>query len=387
MIVLNIPLNKSRFSCNYFKYWVFGQTIRKELCLKPQLNRTLRNMLHNKLNKEQLVAKLESENFKRKTLSFYRYVMIDNPSDFRDQLYLALSTLGCNGRIYVANEGINAQMNVPEHHLEDLNQYMESLPELKSMPIKWAIEENKQSFLKLIVKVRKKIVADGLNDEEFDVTNVGNHLSPLEFHHLVEDPNVIVVDMRNHYESEIGHFKNAILPDVDTFREEVQLVIGELEDKKDQKILLYCTGGVRCEKASAYMRHHGFSDVNQLHGGIIAYAEEIKKLGVKSNFIGKNFVFDERMEEAVSDDIIGKCHQCGAPCDSYVNCANNDCHLLFIQCEECAQKYNHCCSNECKEVLELPELERKSFRSTLQQKYADSQIFRSRLRPRLQNLR
>lgn len=340
-------------------------------------------MLHNKLNKEQLLQKLESENFKRKTLSFYRYVKIKNPIEFRDQLYLRLSSLHCNGRIYVANEGINAQMNVPEHLLNELTSFLESVPELKSMPIKWAIEEKKQSFLKLIVKVRKKIVADGLNDEEFDVTNVGKHLSPLEFHHLVEDPDVIVVDMRNHYESEIGHFKNAMLPDVDTFREEVQLVVGELQNKKDQKILLYCTGGVRCEKASAYMRHHGFTDVNQLHGGIIAYAEEIKKVGVKSNFIGKNFVFDERMGEAVSDDIIGQCHQCGASCDSYVNCRNNDCHLLFIQCDDCAKRYNHCCSDECKDILELPEDQRRSYRSVLQQKYAGSQIFRSRLRPRL----
>ena len=340
-------------------------------------------MLHNKYSKEDLLKILETETFNRRTLSFYRYVILNNPQDFRDDLYRELSDLGCNGRIYVAREGINAQMNVPEHHLDAFLTFLESTPELRNMPIKWAIEENKTAFLKLIVKVRKKIVADGLPDDEFDVTNVGTHLSPLEFHKLVEDESTIVVDMRNHYESEIGRFKNAWCPDVDTFRDEVTMVVEELKDKKDQKILLYCTGGVRCEKASAYMRHHGFEDVNQLHGGIIAYAEEIKKQGIASNFIGKNFVFDERMGEAVTDDVLAKCHQCGAPCDTHINCANDDCHLLFIQCNVCAAKYDACCSDECKEVLSLPESERHVFRDKLREKYAGSQIFKSRLRPKL----
>lgn len=340
-------------------------------------------MLHNKYSKEVLLKKLESESFIRKTLSFYRYVIIDRPQEFRDELYRKLSELECNGRIYVAREGINAQMNVPEHNLKQFMALLDSIEELKNMPIKWAIEETKTSFYKLIIKVREKIVADGLNDGEFDVTNVGHHLSPLEFHELVEDENTIVVDMRNHYESEIGRFKNAWCPDVDTFREEIDLVVNELQNRKDQKILLYCTGGVRCEKASAYMRYKGFEDVNQLHGGIIAYAEEIRKLGLESNFIGKNFVFDERMGEAVTPDVLSKCHQCGAACDNYINCANDDCHLLFIQCEACAEKYDGCCSDECKTVLSLSEPERFVYRNTLREKYAGSQIFRSRLRPKL----
>lgn len=340
-------------------------------------------MLHNKLNKEQLLKKLAEETFSRKTLSFYRYIAIEDPMSFRNNLYIKLNELDCNGRIYIAKEGINAQMNVPEHHVTQLLQLLESIPQLQSIPIKWAVEEKKSSFLKLIVRVREKIVADGLNDEEFDTTNVGTHLSPLEFHHLVEDPNVVVVDMRNHYESEIGHFKNAILPDVDTFREEVKLVVDQLSEQKDRKILLYCTGGVRCEKASAYMRHHGYTDVNQLHGGIIAYADEIKKLGLKSNFIGKNFVFDERMGETISEEVISKCHQCGEACDSYVNCANNDCHLLFIQCERCASKYSHCCSSECQNLMLLPEEERIAYKSMLLKSEHNYKVFRSRLRPKL----
>jgi len=343
-------------------------------------------ILHNKYSKEELLKKLESETFNRKTLSFYRYVRIDKPWDFRNKLYQDLAGLDCNGRIYVAREGINAQMNVPEQNKTKLLALLETYEELKMMPIKWAIEEKKNSFYKMIIKVRNKIVADGLNDDDFDATNVGRHLSPLEFHQLSEDENTIVVDMRNHYESEIGRFKNAWCPDVDTFREEIDLVVDELKDKKDQKILLYCTGGVRCEKASAYMRHVGFQDVNQLHGGIIAYAEEIKRLGIESNFIGKNFVFDERMGESVTSDILGRCHQCGASCDNYTNCANDDCHLLFIQCEECAEKHDSCCSDECKSVLSLSDPERFVYRNKLREKYAGSQIFRSRLRPKLQSM-
>lgn len=305
--------------------------------------------LHNRLGREQLLARLKAENFKRKTLSFYRYVEIKDPVEFRDMLYFQLDRLRCLGRIYIAHEGINAQMNIPEHNIEALDAFLESIPELKQMHVKWALEENQLSFLKLKIKVRKKIVADGLDEKVFDTSNVGNHLSPLEFHELSAREDVIVVDMRNNYESEVGHFQNAILPDAETFREEVEMVVNELADKKDQKILLYCTGGVRCEKASAWMRHHGFTDVNQLHGGVIAYVQETRNLGVPSRFIGKNFVFDERLGERVTPDIIAKCHTCGSPCDTHDNCAWDPCHKLFIQCSDCKEKMAGCCSDHCHE--------------------------------------
>jgi len=304
-------------------------------------------LLHNRLGKPELLKKLNAENFKRCTLSFYRYVNIENPQLFRNELYQKWNELACLGRIYVAAEGINAQMNVPEHNLGDFLAHLESIPQLKQMPIKWAVEDDGRSFFKLAFKVRNKIVADGLEDGAFDVTNVGNHLSPIEFHNLVSTPDVIVVDMRNKYESEVGRFENAICPDVFTFRDELQIVVDELKDKKDNKILLYCTGGVRCEKASAWMKHHGFNDVNQLHGGIIAYAREIKEQGLASKFIGKNFVFDNRLGERITDDVISHCHQCGKPSDRHTNCAYQPCHELVIQCPECAAQYNDCCSSAC----------------------------------------
>jgi UPF0176 protein len=339
--------------------------------------------LYNKLSKEEAMRQLHSETYKRTTLSFYRYVIIKDTQTFRDELFLEWDKLGCLGRIYIAKEGINAQMSIPEYNLEAFITALNTRVELKDMPIKWAIEDDGKSFFKLGIKLRKKIVADGLDDGSFDVTNVGKHLSPMEFHESLDNPNTIVIDMRNHYESEVGHFENAVCPDVDTFREEIQLVVKDLSDKKDNKVLLYCTGGVRCEKASAYFKHHGFNDVNQLHGGIIEYARHIKQMGVKSKFIGKNFVFDERLGERIDDQIISKCHQCGAACDTHTNCANDDCHLLFIQCKVCSEHYNGCCTDECKEIIALPKEERVKLRSKFHDKYSKSQIYRQRIRPRL----
>lgn len=299
-----------------------------------------------------MIERLNGETFIRRTLSFYRYVNIPQPEEFRDMLYLALDELQCNGRIYVAHEGINAQINVPEQHIHAFLSFLSTVPELAETPLKWALEDNGRSFLKLIVRVRSKIVADGLSDTVFDTTNVGTRLSPIEFHNLSQEEDVLVVDMRNNYESEVGRFVNAICPDAETFRQEVEMVVDQLADKKDQKILLYCTGGVRCEKASAWLKHHGFKDVNQLHGGVIAYVSEIRQHGLKPRFIGKNFVFDERLGERVTPDILSQCHQCGQPCDTHVNCAYDPCHDLVIQCDTCRQKYAGCCSDTCHENLQ-----------------------------------
>lgn len=339
--------------------------------------------LYNRVNKEVLKQRLMEEPFPRRTISFYRYVILEDPQAFRDSLYLEWDRLNCFGRIYIAREGINAQMSVPEQHLEAFLHGLEGIVELAGMPIKYAIEDDGKSFYKLTMKVRPKIVADGLDDDAFDVTNVGRHLSALKFHELVTKGDAIVVDMRNHYESEVGRFEGAICPDADTFREEIGMVVEDLKDKKDQKILLYCTGGIRCEKASAYLRHHGFKDVNQLHGGIIEYAQQIKKLGLKSAFKGKNFVFDERLGERVDGAIISHCHQCGRPSDSHTNCANDACHLLFIQCDPCREQYHGCCSNDCLRIIDLPEEKQQELRKSLHLQYAQNKIFKSRLRPEL----
>ncbi len=318
--------------------------------------------LANKYGKEELQKRLDAETFKRRTVSLYRYVIIEDPQAFRDKLYEQWDALGCLGRIYVAREGINAQMNVPEPKWEAFIENLNTHKELQNIPLKIAVEDDGRSFLKLTIKVRNKIVADGLDDGSFDVTNVGTHLTAKEWNEAIENDEPIVVDMRNHYESEIGHFKGAITPDAETFRDELPEVLEKLKGKEDKKVLLYCTGGIRCEKASAYLKHHGFNDVNQLHGGIIDYARQIESEDLDNLFKGKNFVFDDRLGERISNEVISSCHQCGEPCDVHVNCANKDCNLLFIQCENCAKEHEGCCSPECISVIHMSEEEQKEYR-------------------------
>ena len=341
--------------------------------------------LHNRVNRNELKERLMKEPFKRITVSFYRYVIFENSQEFRDKLYLDFEDLGIFGRVYVAYEGINAQISVPEHNWDAFKAYLESQKQLVNMPLKIAVEDNGKSFYKLDVKVRNKIVADGLDDNTFDVTNVGKHLSAAEFNEALENPDTVVIDMRNHYESEVGRFENSICPDADTFKEELPIVMDILKGKEDKKILLYCTGGVRCEKASAYLKHHGFKDVNQLHGGIIEYARQVKHFGLPSKFKGKNFVFDQRLGERITDDILSTCHQCGSPCDNHTNCANDDCHLLFIQCDECKKKYKGCCTPQCMNIIALPMEEQIKLRKGKTKDNAQS-VYKSRLRPNLKKL-
>src|ERR1035437_8328896 len=335
-------------------------------------------LLQNRVNRKELKKRIQEENIKRITVSFYRYVIIDNPQELRGNLFMLWNSLNILGRIYIAHEGINAQMCVPEYNWESFKKKLSADSSFSDMPFKIAVEDNGKSFYKLTIKVRDKIVADGLVDGSFDVTNAGNHLTAREFNQAMETPDTIIVDMRNHYESEVGRFTGALCPDADTFREELPMVIEELKDKKDKKIIMYCTGGVRCEKASAYLKHHGFEDVNQLHGGIIDYVRQTKAENLPSKFIGKNFVFDERVGERITDDVIAQCHQCGLPCDTHVNCANDDCHLLFIQCEKCVEKMAGCCTPECMNIASLPVEEQRALRKGRKKEDCLS-VYKSRL--------
>ncbi len=319
--------------------------------------------LYNTLSAKEREALLEEAGDERLTLSFYQYAKIGNPHLFRNHLFIAWDQMEVLGRIYVAHEGINAQLSVPAQNFTIFKDFLDGIFFLENVRLNIAIEHDLKSFLKLKVKVRDKIVADGLNDETFDVRNKGIHVDAKTFNDLIEDPDTVLVDMRNHYESEIGHFKNAITPDVDTFRDSLDIIEADLKDhKEDKKLVMYCTGGIRCEKASAYYKHKGFKNVFQLEGGIIEYARQVQNLGLENKFMGKNFVFDQRRSERISDDVISKCHQCGEDCDEHVNCANEACHLLFIQCESCAKRMQNCCSDACVEIINLPEEEQKHLR-------------------------
>ncbi|MNK41478.1 putative adenylyltransferase/sulfurtransferase MoeZ [compost metagenome] len=323
--------------------------------------------LYNTLSAEERARLIDEAGKERLTLSFYAYAKIENPKKFRDDLFIAWSTLDALGRIYVAHEGINAQMSVPAENFEAFKETLEAYDFMKGIRLNVAVEQDNHSFLKLTIKVRNKIVADGLNDETFDVTNKGIHLKAQEFNDLLANPDTIVVDFRNHYESEVGHFEGAITPDVENFRESLPIINEQLQDfKEDKNLLMYCTGGIRCEKASAYFKHQGFKNVYQLEGGIIEYARQVKEEGVESKFVGKNFVFDHRLGERITDDIISQCHQCGKPCDNHTNCANDACHLLFIQCDDCKAVMENTCSSECLEIFHLPVEEQLALRKGLQ---------------------
>jgi len=338
------------------------------------------SLLYNRVNREEMRKRLMEEPFHRITLSFYRYVILEDAQKMRDTLWREWKEMNVFGRIYVAREGINAQLSVPESYFESFRHSLYEHKEFENVPFKIAVEDDGKSFFRLTIKVRKKLVGDGLEDEAFDVTNVGNHLSAIEFNEALEKPGTIVVDMRNHYESEVGHFENAILPNADTFKEELPLVLDQLKGKEDQKILMYCTGGIRCEKASAYLKHHGFKDVNQLYGGIIEYAREIKQTGMESKFLGKNFVFDERLGERITDDIVAHCHQCDAKCDTHTNCKNVECNVLFIQCENCAEKMDGFCSDECRTWANKTEEEKVELRN-VGKGFVPIGTHHSRLRP------
>lgn len=315
--------------------------------------------LHNRVNRRLLKDLLLQNNEPRITLSFYKYVPLEHPQQFRDDFYQALSEVGALGRIYVAAEGVNAQLSVPESRMDDFKSALDRWPFFRGMRLNIAVEADGKSFFALIIKVRPKIVADGIEDPAFNPSQTGRHLSAAEFNALTDDPNTIVVDMRNHYESEVGHFENAITPDVATFREELPYVAELLAQHRDKNIVMYCTGGIRCEKASAYMKYKGFPHVFQLEGGIIEYARQVKNQGLQNKFRGKNFVFDERLGERISEEVIAQCHQCGAPCDDHVNCTNPQCHILFIQCPACREQYQSCCSTTCADFIQLPEEEQK----------------------------
>ena len=345
------------------------------------------SVLHNRISHEELRKKLMEETEPRTTISFYKYFNIEDPKEFRDMLYRQLNKLLVFGRIYVAKEGINAQISVPTYNLENFKIYLKSIEAFEHLRLNIAVDDDGKSFFVLKIKVRDKVVADGLDDHTFDASKPGIYLKAKEYNELVEKEDVVVVDMRNHYEYEVGHFENAIEIPSDTFREQLPMAVDMLKENKDKHIVMYCTGGIRCEKASAYMKHQGFKNVYHVEGGIIHYAQTAKEQGVENKFIGKNFVFDERRGERITEDVIANCHQCGEPSDTHVNCENQACHLLFIQCDSCKTNMQGCCSKECVDVINLPEEEQKILRKGIDK---GSMIFnkskQGRIRPRLDEI-
>jgi UPF0176 protein len=340
-------------------------------------------VLHNRISQKELKQRMLEEKEPRKTISFYQYFPVSDPAAFRDDLYIKLTALNVFGRIYVAHEGINAQGSVPQNRFEEFRSVLYSFTGLDGVRLNIAVDDDGRSFWVLKIKIREKIVADGIADPDFDMGNKGRYVNPEEFNKLTDDPDTIVVDMRNHYEYEVGHFEKAIEVPSDTFREQLPMAAEMLEENRNKNIIMYCTGGIRCEKASAYMLHRGYKNVFHLEGGIINYANQVKEKGLPNKFHGKNFVFDNRLGERITDEIIAHCHQCGEPADVHVNCANEACHLLFIQCETCRKKFQGCCSQECYDFIQLPIEVQQEKRKGIDKGRNIFNKSRARLRPRM----
>lgn len=279
-------------------------------------------------------------------LLYYKFHRIIDPQAFRDEHHAMCQTLGLKGRIYVAKEGLNGTVaGAPEKTLA-YKTYLRSIPGFEDIAFKSEWHEA-VPFEKLKTKVRPTIVNLGLSpDEDVDPSQAtGKCLSPAEWRRTLEnDADFVLLDIRNNYESAIGHFKGAYCPDLGDFTA-FRDWLPDLEKDKDKKILMYCTGGIRCEKFSSFLLSKGFKDVNQLEGGILNYAKEENG----THFEGRCFVFDDRLAVDVSADSppIAKCLHCGCPEDRYVNCANMECNRLFIVCDNCAQAHQATCCDAC----------------------------------------
>ncbi|MEI8074933.1 MAG: rhodanese-related sulfurtransferase [Bacteroidota bacterium] len=344
------------------------------------------SVLHNRVSNEELKQLLMQEKDHRTTISFYAYFHIQNPQEFRDFLYKQLNGLKVFGRIYIAKEGINAQISIPSTNFETFKSFLYSIESLNGLRLNIAVDDDGKSFWVLKIKVREKIVADGIDDPSFSMENKGKYVNASQMNNLLKQHDTIVIDMRNHYEYEVGHFENAIEVPSDTFRDQLPMAVDMMKGKEEKNIIMYCTGGIRCEKASAYMLHKGFKNVFHLEGGIINYARQAKEMELDTKFIGKNFVFDNRLGERITEDIIAKCHQCGQPCDTHTNCLNDGCHLLFIQCKECAEKMDGCCSQDCKDTIHMPEERQKALRQGQENGQKIFNKSKQRLRPRLDEM-
>ncbi|WP_110112443.1 rhodanese-related sulfurtransferase [Bacillus sp. CGMCC 1.16541] len=283
-------------------------------------------------------------------LLYYKYVTIEDPAVFRDEHFAFCEELGLKGRILIAHEGMNGTVSGTLEQTEAYMTAMKNDPRFSDMIFK--IEPyHEHAFKKLKVKVKPEIVNLSLEKDVNPNATTGKHLSPKEFYEAMQQDDVLILDARNTYEYDLGHFKNAIRPDIETFRELPNWIRENLSEHKDKKVLTYCTGGIRCEKFSGFLVDEGFEDVSQLHGGIITYGydEEVKG----RLWDGKCYVFDERISVPVNRTeeatVVGKCYYCGEPEERYVKCGNPDCNDHLLLCEECEHEHLRSCSSECKE--------------------------------------
>lgn len=283
-------------------------------------------------------------------LLYYKYVPLEDPEAFAESHRQLCTDIGLKGRIIVASEGINGTVSGT---IEQTDAYMDTMkadPRFADMEYK-VDAYHQHAFKKLIVRVKAEIVLLKLEEDISPSELTGQRLSPIEFMEQMQDDDVVIIDGRNDYEYDIGHFRNAIRPDVKTFREFPEWIRQQRDQWAGKKILTYCTGGIRCEKLSGLFIREGFEDVFQLHGGIVTYGKDPEVQG--KYFDGKCYVFDERIAvpvNQVEDVVVGRCHHCGSPTDTYINCAYPQCHNQHLVCMPCRESHGEYCSTGCQEI-------------------------------------
>jgi len=284
-----------------------------------------------------------------RVLLYYKYVHIENPEEFAAEHLKFCKELGLKGRIIVAEEGLNGTVSGT---IEQTDIYMETVRKDPRFADLWfkIDEADGHTFKKMFVRAKKEIVTWRFEEDVNPNELTGKYLSPKEFYEQLQSEDVIVIDGRNDYEYELGHFRGAIKPEVESSREFPEWIRKNLSQYKDKKVLTYCTGGIRCEKLTGFLLKEGFKDVSQLHGGIVTYSKDPEVKG--KLFDGKMYVFDERISVRVNntdeDVVISNCYYCGKPEDRYVNCANPECNRQHFCCHECEEKFLRSCSDECR---------------------------------------
>jgi len=283
-----------------------------------------------------------------RVLLYYKYVQIENPEDFASQHLTFCKELGLKGRILVAEEGINGTVSGTVEQTDEYIKVMKADSRFEDMVFK-IDEADGHAFKKMHVRPRTEIVTLRLEEDINPNEITGKYLAPKEFYEAMQDHNTIVIDARNDYEYDIGHFKGAIRPDIKNFRDLPDWIRENKEQLEGKKILTYCTGGIRCEKFSGWLVKEGFQDVSQLHGGIVTYGKDPEAQGRLWN--GQCYVFDERISvpiNRVEHVIVGKDHFTGEPCERYVNCANPECNKQILCSEENEHKHLRGCTHECR---------------------------------------
>jgi UPF0176 protein len=283
-----------------------------------------------------------------RVLLYYKYVPIDDPESYKDEHLKFCKDLGLLGRIIVAPEGINGTVSGTYEQTQIYMDHLKADPRFEDIVFK-IDEVEEHAFSKMFVRHKKELVTWRFEDDVDPNQLSGKRLSPKEFYEALQDEDVIVIDGRNDYEFEIGHFRGAIRPDVKASRDFPKWVRENISQFKDKKVLTYCTGGIRCEKFSGFLLQEGFQDVSQLEGGIVTYGKDDEVQG--KLWDGKLYVFDERISVPVNrteeDVVIATCYYCGKTEDRYVNCANPECNKQHVCCTECEVKHKRSCSKEC----------------------------------------